>query len=268
MDDQTQKPPTPRERLRTYFENGKIPSQDHYGEMINSMLHKTEDGFSQDPENGLKIYGDQKNNQLISFYKDVSAKYPFFSFAKDRSDPDSIKMQPVDSSKKNNGTDDDSTGVFFHLDGKLGIGKKCDDKYKVDINGFVAMPGRIGTYEVGEVDADGEWKTITKKEALNNGQAFEVVARTGKIRTGKYAIMHAIALSVFGPRGARIRITNAYYGLFWNRLRLRWRSDELSKTYHLEIKSCSNYGKGVKIFYTMTRLWDDKLFMSEDYYNK
>jgi len=82
--------------------------------------------------------------------------------------------------------------------------------------------------------------------------------------TGKFAIMHATALSVFGPKGGKIRRTNAHYGFFWNKLNLRWTGN--SKNYSLEIKSNSNYGEDVDIYYTITKLWDDQLFLSADYY--
>ena len=257
-----------RQRLLAYFRNGRIPSEEHYNDLINSMVHKDDDGFSKDKENGLKIYPDESSCNLVSFYKDVNSIDPFFFIAKDKASPDSLKLQPFIKSAPKNGAD--STGIFFHINGKLGIGKKCDDRYKMDVNGFIGMSGRIGTFKASKdnVPANGKWQTII--EHLQNGQAFEIIARTGKVGKNKCAIMHATALSVFGPRGGRIRKTNAYYGSFWkfwDRLSLRWHKEDDSKSYCLQIKSCSNYGKGVEIYYTITRLWDDRLFMGKDYYH-
>ncbi len=261
-----------RQRLLTYFRNGKIPSEEHYSDLINSMVHKDDDGFSKDDENGLKIYSDEKYNKLISFYKDINAIDPFFLLIKDKAEPDSLILQPYIPSDPNNGTDKES--VFFHTNGKLGIGKKCDDQYKIEVDGFIGMKGRIGTFKSkpdselkpdsgwNSVDADGKWWPIIT--GLKNAQAFEIIARTGKKGTGKFCIMYATALSVFGPKGGKIRRTNAYYGFFWNKLNLRWTGT--SKNYSLELKSNSNYGEEVKIYYTITQLWEDELFLSDDYY--
>jgi len=249
-----------RQRLLAYFRNGKIPTEEHYSDLINSMVHKDDDGFSKDKENGLKIYSDDSSNNLVSFYKDINSIDPFYIISKDKTDPDCLKFQAFDGAANN--VENNSSALFFHTDGKIGIGKTCNDQYKTEIDGFVGMQGRIGTFKSGSVAADGGWKPIITN--LQNGQAFEVVARAGKKGTGKFAIMHATALSVFGPKGGKIRRTNAHYGFFWNKLNLRWTGN--SKNYTLEIKSNSNYGNDVEIYYTITRLWDDQLFLSNDYY--
>jgi len=253
-----------RQRLLSYFRNGKIPSEEHYSDLINSMIHKDDDGFSKDDTNGLRIYADEKYNSLISFYKNINAIDPFFVIAKDKADPDALKITPIDDSTDPTDpiSDDDSNAFFLHTNGRLGVGKKCDFKYKMEVDGFVGMTGRIGTYKSGSVSADGKWYPIIT--GLRNAQAFEIVARVGKKGTGKCAIMHATALSIFGPKGGKIRRSNGYFGWFWNRIHLRWTGD--STNYALEIKVGSNYGPDVEIFYTVSRLWDDSLFLSEDYY--
>jgi hypothetical protein len=256
-----------RETLLTYFRNGKKPSEDNYSDLINSMMHQNEDGFSKDDSNGLKIFPEGEFNTIISFYKDRNANDPFFLLNKEKKEPDSLVIQPflppgtnpADTKKKQ-----DAASVFFHTDGKMGIGKECDKRYKVDVNGFIGMEGRMGTFKSGKVQADGKWHPVIRD--LENGQAFEILARTGIKGSGKFAIMHAIALSVFGPKGGKIRKTNAYFGGFWNRwnkLNLRWTGS--SKNYSLELRSNSNY-EGIDIYYSITQLWDDKLFMDDKYY--
>ena len=250
-----------RQRLLAYFRNGKIPTEEHYSDLINSMVHKDDDGFSKDKENGLKIYSDDASNNLVSFYKDINSIDPFYIIGKDKTDPDCLKLQAFEAST---GTvEDNSTAIFFHTNGKIGVGKTCDDQYKTEIDGFVGMQGRIGTFKSGSVPANGDWQPIVI--GLEYAQAFEIVARTGKKGKGRFAIMHATALSVFGPKGGKIKRTNAYYGFFWNKLNLRWTGN--SKQYSLEIKSNSNYGDDVDIYYTVTRLWQDSLFLSKDYYS-
>jgi hypothetical protein len=241
-----------RDQLKEYFRNGKIPSEKHYADLINSMVHKVDDGFSKDDVNGLRISSSEENKNLVSFYKDLNEQDPFFQMSKDELDPNSLTLKPFITE----GGDGNDTSFFFHNNGKLGVGKKCDDKFKMEVNGFVGMQGRVGTFDSGVRPANGKWHPILEK--LDNCQAFEIMARTGKKGSGRLALMHAVALSVYGPPGGKIKKTNAYYGFFWNKLNLRWTGT--THDYNLELRSNSNYGEDVNIYYTITRLWDDYLF--------
>ncbi len=255
--EKTRKQYQSRDQLKEYFRNGKIPSEKHYADLINSMVHKIDDGFSKDDINGLRVSSTEENKNLVSFYKDLNEQDPFFMIAKDELDPESLALRPFGETGTKN---DNDHSFFFHNTGKLGVGKKCDNRFKMEVNGFVGMQGRIGTYDSGTRPADGKWHTII--ENLDHCQAFEVMARTGKKGSGRFALMHATALSVYGPRGRKISKKNAYYGFFWNKLNLRWTGT--THNYNLELRSNSNYGEGVNIYYTITRLWDDHLFMDPD----
>jgi hypothetical protein len=261
MTNKTNKVPG-RQKILNHFRNGQIPTEQHYADLVNSMIHKDEDGFSKDDINGFKIYSENSFNKLVSFYSNTNATDPFFTIAKDKANPDGFKIQSL-VEQSNTDTADD-TGVFFHTNGNLGVGKKPDDGFKIDIDGFVAGKGRIGTYAKQKaIPADGHWSNIAGP--LLNAQAFEVVARTGVKNTGKLAIMHAIALSVAGKRGGKIHKRNSYVGWFWNRINLRWMGDP--DGYYLQMKTNSNYGPGIEIYYTISQLWDDRLFFGMDYYN-
>lgn len=257
--EKTRKQYQSRDQLKEYFRNGKIPSEKHYADLINSMVHKVDDGFSKDDINGLRISSSEENKNLVSFYKDLNEQDPFFMIAKDELDPNSLSFKPFGAPADK---DEHSSSFFFHNNGKLGIGKKCDNRYKMEVNGFLGMQGRIGTYNSGSRPADGKWHTIIEK--LDDCQAFEIVARAGKKGSGRFALMHAIALSVYGRSGGKIRKTNAYYGFFWNKLNLRWTGT--THNYNLELRSNSNYGENVNIYYTITRLWDDYLFLNPNSY--
>ncbi|MFM7155248.1 MAG: hypothetical protein ACKOZV_14105, partial [Bacteroidota bacterium] len=79
----------------------------------------------------------------------------------------------------------------------------------------------------------------------------------------KYAVTHAIALGTFGGGKNTIRQTRSYYGLFWNRIDLRWKSE--GSLYHLEIRTYQHYGlkpdgTAYKIRYHVSALLDDALF--------
>jgi hypothetical protein len=249
-----------REQLEEYFRNGKIPSEKHYVDLINSMVHKVDDGFSKDDINGLKISSSEENKNLISFYKSLNEEHPFFLIAKDELDPDSLSLRPFQLPAE--GKSENDNRFFFHTSGKLGIGKKCDPRFKTEVNGFLGMQGRIGTYQnqTSSKPADGKWPTILEK--LDHCQAFEIMARTGKRGSGRFALMHALALSVYGPRGGKIKRSQTYYGFFWNKLNLRWIGT--THNYSLQLRSNSNYGEGVQIYYTITRLWDDYLFLDPE----
>lgn len=108
-------------------------------------------------------------------------------------------------------------------------------------------------------------------DGLDNCNAFEIVARAGRRITpgkasGKFALVHAIAVASFGNSHSRIRKTSSHYGFFWNKISLKWKGD--TRKYSLWIKTNSHYGVNEKIFYRITKLWDDNLFTEENYYYK
>ncbi|OKS86512.1 hypothetical protein [Mucilaginibacter polytrichastri] len=247
-----------REQLKDYFRNGKIPTEKHYADLINSMVHKMDDGFSKDEENGLNVSSYETSRNLVSFYKDINEIDPFYIISKDEPDPNCLKLQPFNNApgKKNI----DNTSFFFHTNGKFGIGKKCDDKYKTEVNGFIGMQGRIGTYKTGTKPANGEWHTII--DNLDNCQAFEIVARTGKMGSGKFAVIHATAVSAYGPKGSKIRKNSSCRGFFWNKINLRWKGT--THNYRLEMRTNSHYADDVDIYYTVTKLWDDTIFLNKE----
>src|ERR1700744_1187192 len=161
-----------RDKLKEYFSNGRIPTEVHYAELINSMVHKTEDGFSKDNDNGLRIYNFKTYKNLVSFYADVNDAEPFFQIKKDDINPQSLKIQPF-----NDQSGDGADGsVYFHTAGNTGIGKLPEKEYKLEVNGFVGMQGRIGTHLKGRIPADGKWHDIVTE--LDNCNAYEVIARS------------------------------------------------------------------------------------------
>jgi hypothetical protein len=131
----------------------------------------------------------------------------------------------------------------------------------MEVNGTLASKARVGTYNtIGEVPADGEWHIIL--DELEGCHAFEVVAKAQGIhKRGKYAISHALAVSTHGNIGSNIRVTQAYYGWIWHRIKFRWRkaSDE---RYRLEIKTVGHYGMNeenevISIKFHVTSLWNN-----------
>jgi len=254
-----------RAELKKYFRNGQIPTETHFAYLIDSAIIQHDDGISKDEENGYVIAPIGSSSRLMTFYKNMDRLEPFFSMEKDLQDPPSLKFQPGISDQDNG--KQEKNAFFFHQDGRMGLGKRSSPNYKLDVAGFTASQGRIGTYVSGKVPADGAWHPIIT--GLDNCQVFEVVARTGKKDSGRFSIMHAIATSAFGRSGlcrGKINKTCSYYGFFWNKLNLRWKSKDIHN-YSLELRTNRHYGKGVDIYYNVTKLWDDKLFTPEGYYH-
>jgi len=113
------------------------------------------------------------------------------------------------------------------------------------------------------VPADSQWHNISGP--LNGCQAFEVMAGVGNKGTGKYALMKAVALNTFNPRGLlfnlfnlkkRIKYQQAYYLSRSNRIKLRWQGK--GGEYFLQMRSNCHYGEGVRIRFYLTQLWFDQ----------
>ncbi len=251
-----------REELKKFFRNGGIPTENHFGYLIDSVVNKEDDGFAKDEQNGLHVSSLGSSKRLVTFYNSIDELEPIFFLDKHTQDNPGLKLQ---SATKPEGVQEEDENCFFlQQGGKLGIGKRADPKFKLDVKGWVGMEGRMGTFGSGPgyVPADGKWYPVIT--GLDNCQAFEIVARAGKRGTGKFAILHAIALSAYGRSNSRIRKTCAHYGFFWNRLSLRWKGS--THNYSLELRSNSNFGEGFRIYYSITRLWDDEEASLPDQY--
>jgi hypothetical protein len=249
-----------REDLKKHFRNGQVPTEYDFAFLIDSMINKQDDGFRKENDNGFVISTTGNSKKLITFLKNVNDLDPFFAIEKDEQGTSSMRFNPVIDDADETA---DEKSFFFGVEGKLGVGKRSEENLKLDVNGFAGSKGRIGTYASGDVPADGKWHTIL--EGLDNCSAFEVIARTGKKGTGKFAIMHAFALSAFGNSRSRIRKTSAHYGFFWNKLNLRFRGS--THNYSLQLRTNTNYGSNIDIFYKITNLWDDESFVPQEYYN-
>lgn len=258
-----------RAELKKFFLNGSIPSENHFECLIESTINKIDDGFYKD-DVGLHLSPSPEDNRLITLYNNADASTPFFSIGYNGQDEASMQFKPCVDTAEGNMADEKvaaENSFFFHHGGRLGIGTKSSGLYGLQVRGYAAMEGRIGSYGSGTVAADGKWHELPGLQHLNNCNAFEIVARVGKKGTGKFAILHAIALCAYGPSGGKIKKTSTCFGFYWNKLSLRWRGDKHS--YRLEICSKSHYGqdsdgKDIPIYYHVTKLWEDGHFLPQD----
>jgi hypothetical protein len=91
------------------------------------------------------------------------------------------------------------------------------------------------------------------------------MAGAGDKGTGNYALMRAIAMNTFNPRGwifnffknkNRIRYQQAIYNSRSNKLKLRWSGK--GRQYRLQLRSNCDYGNDIKVLFSITKLWFDE----------
>jgi len=251
-----------RKTLKDYFLNGKMPTQEKFGDLIDSVVNILDDGFSKSPGGGLLVAPEDietgtpqppADKNLVSFFtntanlNDNNAAW-FLGFTGDETKPDLVLSQPGAASLllRQNGQ--------VNINGTVGI-KTNAPQYELDVAGITGMQGRVGTYlqqQQRTVPADGNWHPILT--GLDSLQGFEVMAAVYGVKgSGKYALLHAIALSTFGGSKNRINKTSAWYGRRRHRLDLRWTGK--THDYNLEIRTHSNFGEGIVIRYYLTKLW-------------
>lgn len=274
-----------RETLKSYFREGRRPSEDDFADLIDSALNITDEGFRKTPPDGLRVASLGDSHALMSFYTPRS-----------EADRAEWSIGLGDDFKRLSIHRPGLAGApLFNLDpeGRVGVGKAWPQD-ELDVDGVIRSDGRRGREAQdrivdGKVDrliADGELHALTGD--LHGLQAFEVIAGVGLPETGRFALMHAVALNAFNPiwwdnlffaNKKRIRQHHAYYSRRVDRLQLHWvpSSDNPTKghgeqaTYQLKIGTRRDYLAGkrvrgevkpddeVRIRAYVTRLWFDDM---------
>ena len=274
-----------RDTLKSYFREGSRPSEDDFADLIDSALNITDEGFRKTPPDGLRVASLGDSHALMSFYTP-------------RSDADRAEWSI--------GLGEDFKRLSIHRpgvagaplltlapEGRVGVGKTSPQDER-DVEGVIRSEGRRGREAQdriidGKADrlvADGQFHALTGD--LHGVQAFEIIAGVGLPDTGRFALMHAIALNTFNPiwwdnlffaNKKRIRAHHAYYSRQVDRLQLRWVASEENPTrghgeqatYQLKIRTRRDYLAGkrvrgevkpddeVKIRAYVTRLWFDDM---------
>ena len=232
---------TTRQELKKNFEKGSIPTQQDFENLIDSMLHKQDEGLiSQDY--GLSLTPKGESSRMLTFFNNVNDLKPTWNIEQYPKNDPNFGLNLTDKQGESK--------LFIQTDGNIGIGTIAPSD-KLTVEGNISMHGRRGTYACGKVLGDGNWHTIIP--SLNSCHAFEIIAKIGKKGRGLYAITHAIALSTFGRSHNTIRKTRSYYGSFRNKIDLRWTGETFN--YALQIRTQRNYGEGSMIQYYVTNLW-------------
>lgn len=246
--------PIDREDLKGLFANGRRPTGENFESLIDSMVNKVDDRISKNLEDGLMLAPEgEKYSRLLSFYDDINKSSPRWSIEMPTDGNGGLAFAEPESQTESN------TIMYFQKGGNIGIGTE-EPKTDLDVQGILGTSARIGTHKMGTVPADGKWHPIL--EDLDGCVAFEVIAMVGgKEKTGKYALLHATALSTFGNSRNRIRRTQAHYGWWWHKLSLKWEGS--TNKYSLKLRTRSDYGSNggskYEIKYCITRLWDNDI---------
>jgi hypothetical protein len=239
-----------RKTLKEYFSSGKLPSEEDFHDLIDSMLNLLDEGFDKSADHGLQIAQIGRDGKLMSFYRNIDVLSPIWS----------IGLRP-DSSDLLIGSQAGGVAVTLHRpenagaetpDGVAGMPSGADERFEFEVAGTVVSHGRRGQKGVLPAPADGAWHDITPP--LDGCHAFEVMAGVGKAKSGKYAILHAFALNAFNAK-SHIAYHQAHYDSRCNRLELRWNGGP--HDYTLQLRSSSAYGAGIDVVYYLTRLWFD-----------
>jgi len=232
-----------RDTLKRVFSEGQKPTEEDFKNLIDSTVNILDDGFSKNSRMGIKLAPlSEKEGTVMTFLQTNSKESQRWEVAV-------VNHEDLRISRIN----DDKTQQLIVLknNGDIEIGSQ---KNEVRIAGTVKSDTRKGTFRECAVPADGKWHDAT--ELLRGICAFEVVAVCGKIKTGKHAVIVAMATHCFGSK-ARIRKVSSHYGSFMNRLKLRWVTE--GDAAKLQVRTISMFGPGIDIHCNITQLWDDRL---------
>ncbi|MBI3525620.1 MAG: hypothetical protein HY066_14060 [Betaproteobacteria bacterium] len=264
-----------RKTLTDNFADGKLPTQEAFGDLIDSMVNIVDDGFDKSAQDGMKVAQLGNSSKLISFYDEITVKTPLWSIAFSMSGYGGGvgSYKNLNFFYGNNNT----TGLTLasaagseageetvqHEKIRMGINKN-NPEYEVDVNGVVASDGRIGREGGAEkaVRADGKWHPVIT--GLDGCQAFEIMAGVGKKNNGRYALLHAFALNTFNSKKGNITYHQAHFSSRCDQIDLRWVGE--THNYSLEMRTrCSfeqNADEEVCIRYFVTQLWFDPFMES------
>ncbi|PTT90904.1 hypothetical protein DBR42_04965 [Pelomonas sp. HMWF004] len=250
-----------RATLKQFFEEGRRPASDHFGDLIDSMLNMSDEGFRKTPENGFEVTSEAA---LLSFYREQNSQDPIWSMGFG-GDNNHLLLRAGDG----RGKKAPPPVLALDLDGRVGIGT-AQPRQALDVRGVLAAQGRQGemrrhTPEGEPLLADGKWRALTGP--LQGCQALEITAGAGYPETGRFALMHGVAMNAYNPlpgwlawmsRRTRIRCQHAWYGQRCDRLQLRWTGGSgRHASYQLEIRTQCDYGGDRVIQASVTTLWHD-----------
>lgn len=256
-----------REQLKERFRRGRMPSEEDFADLVDSMLNMLEDGFDRTPEDGVQITQLESRGKLMSFYEDLAVEAPrWFLDLREQQDEGGALVSRL---RLNTPALQDDKRCALTIStcsvpstGRVRVGVGIDvahPRCELDVVGVVAAHGRMGQ-ERKPVPADGQWHDLTG--VLTGCNAFELVAGIGaEDSVGRYALVHAVVLNAFGSRNGVIDARHAWFGGRSSRIELRWSGvpEEGRFAYRLEMRADPAYGGDRNVNCHLTRLWFDPL---------
>ena len=252
-----------RKTLEAKFKNGSMPTETAFADLIDSSLNLIDDGFEKTIKDGLRIF-QLGEGKLMSFYQKMETLSPIWFVGLDKKTANLVFGNQFNANVLTLGRIDGDADDAQNKRTGVGI-NQAHPRHELDVAGVVAAHGRVGKKDRFAVPADGQWYDIT--EVLTGCQAFEVVAGVGgRDADGKYALMHAFALSTYRAKN-HISYHQAHFGAKCNQLELRWQpvsTQSDSFEYILQLRTGASYGDNIWVRYHLTRLWEDiAMFDSE-----
>ena len=237
-----------RDTLKEYFKNGSRPTESAFRDLIDSMLNTLDDGFSSSPQIGIGLAPQTDKGVVISTFLKPGDIHPIWEIALNSANKDLIIR------RRDGDTAPQPAITIKYEDDRL-AGQHGGD---VVVNGLVHSIGRKGAFATGHVPADGKWHDLLNEKQVGHEGCwmFEVAAGCGHHNKGRYALLSALAMHCFGSK-RRIRRTRSYYGLFGNRICIRWVKVKGSFACRLQLKTLFKYDEGVMIEYHISSLWDN-----------
>lgn len=256
-----------RDSLKQLFKKGKFPTENHFAHLIDSSMNKMEDGINKTPAEGLQLSPQGAFDQVVSIYERMDLPLPSWQIKLLRqNDARGLSFEKIDKNEDNEAVAE--SRLFLANDGNIGVGT-TRPWAPFHLRTTAGIGTRVGAYAYGKVPGDGQWHPILSK--LRGLHAFEIMARIeGPPGRAKYAMTHAIAHRAYGGKQSRNKIaqTRSYYGMYWNRIELRWSKGSIYD-YDLEVRTRHSYGENEEklpymIKFHVTNLWDESLFADDN----
>jgi hypothetical protein len=251
-----------RESLRSQFADGELPTQEQFGNLIDSMLHMDDEGFRKSLTHGLHVCTRARSDALITFFRGDEGDTPKWGM-RFADAGGQLGLHP-------SGANGDPAPPLVSMQAaprRVGIDTERP-LHTLHVNGVFGTPARVGTRELpaGEpMLANGSWSRLTK--ATPDFLVLEVVAEATLPDSDRHALLYAVVLNAKNPRlrwfdhllnrRKRIRAQHAWYSRRCDRLELRWMPEADGRHYHLAVRTRCDYGGGDKarIRAHVTELW-------------
>lgn len=234
-----------RETLKSYFQRGKVPTEEQFAALIDSLHNISEDGrLTVTARDGLILYPADRERIFASLFG----------------------RHPVSS--------DEQPQWQFSLaeDGSLIIGRGQSVAFVLGTDGHLTLSGGLqtgdGRLENGEskvpdrkelvqIKADGNWHDLPIEAAVNRKtdgcRVYRISACLYHLSSGKYAVCEATASHSGGTR-RRISSRRKHWWGWSGRIRMRWQIHD--RKLYLQIRSCwGKYGEE-NISCRIETLWD------------